>query len=587
MTPRLRILSNVIERLGKLKTAVTGQLYGVMCENVLTVLTFSINSTNGDEEENKAMMKNTNLQLNMPVEVDLLGVLFVDQCEQKIPDAFQDIDVTDNPLILKYWIDESSVQPFLYIHQKLVTAGDFEIVSEEYVCQQFVYIRLQASFPLIAERDKVLDTLQESRKKIASGKVGFHFPQNNTYLFGNDSENNLKELKVKEILRAADSRENVGSQKNVFKITSHLVNVVPVGMLFKLSNEKNSEESVKYAPVIHQMRRSCEYLHFHLKIDALSLVGRNTTLPRLYEVLVESVCRNLRLIGMSFEDQIENENLELRLPIPIHFKPQDLGHLITIAYLVGSSTEENAEFRKSLHRFLALNMTRPQFRIGNAVKFRSDLNDDDALLNPHESISSANTPSGKLSLVYGCYAYHHYMQNGFDDNGWGCAYRSLQTIFSWYRLQGYTENAVPTHKDIQKCLVEIKDKPTSFINSKQWIGSTEVGFVLEKLLGVTINVLRASSGEEMSSLVPDLALHFETQGTPVMIGGGVLAHTILGVSSDGTSGDVRFLILDPHYTGPEHLNTIVNKGWCGWKTKEFWKKDAFYNMCLPQRPFCF
>ena len=75
--------------------------------------------------------------------------------------------MTDNPLTLKYSIDESSVHPFFYIHQKLETAHDFEIVSEEYVYQQFVYIRLQASFPLVAEREKVLDTLQESRKSVS------------------------------------------------------------------------------------------------------------------------------------------------------------------------------------------------------------------------------------------------------------------------------------------------------------------------------------------------------------------------------------------------------------------------------------
>ncbi|XP_033217655.1 ufm1-specific protease 2 [Belonocnema kinseyi] len=583
MTPRLRILSNVIERLGKLNTAVTGHLYGVMCESALTVLTFSVNSTNEEE----ATIKNINLQLNMPVEVDLLGVLFVDQCEQKIPDAFQDIDVTDNPLILKYWIDESSVQPFFYIHQKLETAGDFEIVSEEYVCQQFVYIRLQASFPIVAEREKVVDTLQESRKSIASGKVGFYFPQNNTYLFGNDSGSNLKESSAKEILCVADSHENAGTQRNITKNTSHIVDAVPVDMLLKLTNDKNAEGLVKYAPVIHQTRRIYEYLQFDLKIDALSLVGRNTTKSQLYEVLVESVCRNLRLIGKSFEEQLENEDLEVKLPVPMHFKPPDFGHLITIAYLVGSSAKDNLEYRKSLHKTLALGMTRPQFRAGNAVKFRSNLEKDEPLLNPHEAISVANTPSGKLSLVYGCYSYHHYMQNGFDDNGWGCAYRSLQTIVSWYRLQGYTDKSIPTHRDIQKYLVEIGDKSSSFIGSKQWIGSTEVGFVLETLLGVTIKVLCASTGEEMASLVPNLAYHFETQGTPVMIGGGVLAHTIIGVSSDEMTGEVRFLILDPHYTGSEHLYTIVNKGWCSWKTKDFWKKDAFYNMCLPQRPYCF
>ena len=26
------------------------------------------------------------------------------------------------------------------------------------------------------------------------------------------------------------------------------------------------------------------------------------------------------------------------------------------------------------------------------------------------------------------------------------------------------------------------------------------------------------------------------------------------------------------------------QGWCGWKGPDFWKKDAYYNLCLPQRP---
>lgn len=89
---------------------------------------------------------------------------------------------------------------------------------------------------------------------------------------------------------------------------------------------------------------------------------------------------------------------------------------------------------------------------------------------------------------------------------------------SHFRLQGYTEKLVPSHRDIQKCLVDIGDKPSSFIGSKQWIGSTEVGFVLETLLGVTIKVLCASNGLEMPTLASSLAYHFKTQGTPVMIG---------------------------------------------------------------------
>ena len=86
------------------------------------------------------------------------------------------------------------------------------------------------------------------------------------------------------------------------------------------------------------------------------------------------------------------------------------------------------------------------------------------------------------------------------------------------RHQGYTETDIPTHTQIQKCLVEIGDKERSFIGSKQWIGSTEVGFVLDKACEVQSKFLSVSSGDEMSSKGRELSHHFKTQGTPIMIG---------------------------------------------------------------------
>lgn len=68
---------------------------------------------------------------------------------------------------------------------------------------------------------------------------------------------------------------------------------------------------------------------------------------------------------------------------------------------------------------------------------------------------------GKQYIVKGDYLYYHYMQDGFDDNGWGCAYRSLQTLFSWFRLQGYTNKPVPTHPEIQKCLIALGKNPSA------------------------------------------------------------------------------------------------------------------------------
>ncbi|KAG8453713.1 hypothetical protein GDO86_000369, partial [Hymenochirus boettgeri] len=67
-------------------------------------------------------------------------------------------------------------------------------------------------------------------------------------------------------------------------------------------------------------------------------------------------------------------------------------------------------------------------------------------------------------------------------------------------------------------------------------------------------------------------------------GGGVLAHTILGVTWSEITGEIRFLILDPHYKGAEDLHVILEKGWCVWRGPEFWNAEAYYNLCLPQRP---
>lgn len=72
----------------------------------------------------------------------------------------------------------------------------------------------------------------------------------------------------------------------------------------------------------------------------------------------------------------------------------------------------------------------------------------------------------------------------------------------------------------------------------------------------------------------------------IFLGGGVLAHTIIGVEYNRLNGNIRFLILDPHYTGGEDIHTILSKGWCGWKNMNFWKKGAYYNLCLPQVPRC-
>lgn len=216
----------------------------------------------------------------------------------------------------------------------------------------------------------------------------------------------------------------------------------------------------------------------------------------------------------------------------------------------------------------------------------------DVLFNVHEGIPASGVAQGQQYFVDGFYGYFHYMQQGFNDKGWGCAYRSLQTLASWLHLNNYTATVSLSHREIQETLVKIGDKPASFVGSKDWIGSMEVGYVLDELFGVSFRNLNVPSGPKLVEKAQELKHHFETQGTPVMMGGGNLAFTLLGIDYNESSGDCAFLILDPHYTGSEDLSVIQTKAMalegykatpCGWRKASTFAK-SFYNLCLPQRP---
>lgn len=84
--------------------------------------------------------------------------------------------------------------------------------------------------------------------------------------------------------------------------------------------------------------------------------------------------------------------------------------------------------------------------------------------NVHLSLLGKISAEGEeVNCISGDYIYFHYCHDGFNDAGWGCAYRSLQTLYSWFLLQGYASSPVPTIPEIQRILVKMGDKPEKFI----------------------------------------------------------------------------------------------------------------------------
>ncbi|KAL6739155.1 hypothetical protein Aduo_012640 [Ancylostoma duodenale] len=343
------------------------------------------------------------------------------------------------------------------------------------------------------------------------------------------------------------------------------------------TSNKDDTEDQKMVPIVRITRDGTKYSRVRKILDVTvpALFGDDPN--DLYLRLIEGLRR--RVNGMVHVMLSEMANQGAVYPTTSHvFLPPGWSCLLHLETPICSEAPQQS-FRVRLHKLFNLPLSMPCLRLAQSINFVPS----NLLRSPHLQITNYKS-RGVVAAVKGDYNYYHYMQDGIDDAGWGCAYRSLQSIWSWFILNGFTDKPVPTHVDIQRCLVEIKDKEEKFIGSRQWIGSTEIGFVLDHMLGIESRYIVTNSGSEVPERARELMLHFQTVGSPVMIGGAQLAHTILGVDFDENSGECRFLVLDPHYTGSEDIRVVLSKGWCGWKPASFWHTEHFYNMVLPQIP---
>lgn len=184
--------------------------------------------------------------------------------------------------------------------------------------------------------------------------------------------------------------------------------------------------------------------------------------------------------------------------------------------------------------------------------------------------------------------YRHYRDDGFNDAGWGCGYRSLQTILSWSE---YGLEQVPTVREIQDLLVRLGDKPARFAGSNAWIGGAfEISLVVEALCaGASTRLVHVASGRHVAEHMSDLLDHFERFGAPGMIGGStdVYSKTLLGVAVDEADASRSWLLIaDPHFQGTGSSGTeqrrVRNDGWLAWQPLGGLSVASFYNFALPR-----
>lgn len=281
------------------------------------------------------------------------------------------------------------------------------------------------------------------------------------------------------------------------------------------------------------------------------------------------------------------------------FWPKEIQFPIFLVYPVKNICDDDDDdalvWRRAVQVALGLGTQRPFLRIANAItclKTSREMSEKMQLKNVDQGLPCLNVGGKPVKKVQGDYEYYHYTQDKMDDAGWGCAYRSLQTICSWFSLQGYSNREPPSHREIQATLVSLGDKGKNFIGSKNWIGAIELGYVLDSLYNIQSKIITVADGSNMASVAREIGQHFDTHGTPIMIGGGVLAYTLLGIDYNEDTGDCAFLILDPHYTGSDDLVKIQKGKWVAWKQVgdkataggDLFVSGSFYNLLCPQCP---
>lgn len=205
-------------------------------------------------------------------------------------------------------------------------------------------------------------------------------------------------------------------------------------------------------------------------------------------------------------------------------------------------------------------------------------------MSPHTAAAAGGghrlPPPVTLATVRGPYAAYAYVAGRGGDVGWGCAYRSAQTLASWALAAGAAAAAratVPTLRELQAALVAAGDKPPAFVGSASWVGAAEVALALDETLGVGCRLLHVRAGEAAAAAAP-LRAHFAPAGaaSPVMVGGGDRALTAVGIATGG-GGTAALLVVDPHVVGGGAAAVR-------WVRLADLDATAFYNFCWPVPP---
>ena len=203
----------------------SGSLFGLMYSGTLIVLGFDLEISNGK----------TSLKDNFPTEIDLCGGFIVGNGgsgEDHFKDIFKDIDITDNPILLKCNQENGFSLTATLCKNGQLEDIQFEIVSEAQLYQEFFFVRLIGFIEVAFENTSksIKQELVNVRKKLSFGNVLFKlqgrdifFDNNNFIGLGSDSkllDVLEKSIKIEEPVGKGKGKKDKEKELNDFQIVN-------------------------------------------------------------------------------------------------------------------------------------------------------------------------------------------------------------------------------------------------------------------------------------------------------------------------------------------------------------------------------
>lgn len=112
--------------------------------------------------------------------------------------------------------------------------------------------------------------------------------------------------------------------------------VLKVAVLLKLTIDKTDAEHKKgnsWRNVTVEPGVEPERIRIPLQLDSLAVLHRTTPAIALYDILIESVCRSIRMIERSIvEQKYLNRINEMGVPKTFNFVPNGMGHFFSSVY---------------------------------------------------------------------------------------------------------------------------------------------------------------------------------------------------------------------------------------------------------------